>query len=209
MVTVSKRNWTRGIFSPVVQSRRDIDAWAAGAKRLQNVTIMKFGGVTKRLGSVFVYKLPDDDKETRMLPFTFSTGQSYALLFGNGTMKPITNGGAVVEDGFGITSITQANPAVVTAPFHNMLDGSELFLNGIEGMTELNGRIVTVAVIDANKFSIGIDTSDFTAFTGDDGTVRTAAPPPPVPLVVQPVTPPEEEPVTTPAFSFNFFGFNF
>lgn len=213
MASINKRNFTRGVFSPVVSARRDVDAWQAGAKRLDNVMIMKHGGVIKRPGSVFVYKLPDDDDITRLLPFTFSTNQSYALLMGNGTMKPLTGGGAVVQSGFGITAITQADPCVITAPFHSLTTGSEILLSGIVGMTELNGRVVTVTVIDADNFSINVDATQFDAFTSDDGDVRTEAPAaaPPAPDV-QEVTPDDEPPPTTPVFDLstvNFFGFTF
>lgn len=195
MATVSKRNFTRGIFSPVVQSRKDVDAWFAGAKRLTNVTLLKHGGVRKRPGTVFVYKLPDNDDETRLLPFTYSSGQSYALLFGQATMKPLALGGVVVSDGFGITGITQADPGVVTAPFHGLSTGAEVYLVGIEGMVELNYRIVTITVIDADNFSIGVDTTGYGAFTADDGTARSAPPtpppsPPPVPSPTPAPTPP-------------------
>lgn len=187
---VSKRNFTRGIFSPVVQSRRDVESWQAGARRLDNVMLMKYGGVRKRPGTLFVYALPGDDDDVRLLPFTYSPGQSYALAMGQATMKPITGGGAVVSAEFGITAITQANPGVVTAPFHGLTTGDEVYLAGILGMVELNGRVVTVTVLSPATFSIGIDTTGFGAFTGDDGTVRIGAPPaPPAPPVVPAPTP--------------------
>jgi hypothetical protein len=199
VATVSKRNFTRGIFSPVVQARRDVDAWAAGAKRLTNVTILKHGGVRKRPGTWFVYKLPENDGDTLLVPFTYAPGQSYALLFGQATMKPMALGGMVVSAGFGITAITQANPGVVTAPYHGLASGAEVFLTGIEGMTELNGRIFTVTVLTADTFSIGDDTTGYGAFTADDGTVRVGAPPaPPTPPVVPAETPPPEPPVVIP-----------
>ncbi len=190
MAAVSKRNFTRGIFSPVVQSRRDVEAWSAGARRLTNVTLLKYGGVRKRPGTRFVYKLPADDNECRLLPFTYSPGQSYALLMGQATMKPLALGGAVLSEGFGITAVSQANPGVVTAPYHDLTTGDEVYFDGIEGMTELNGRVATVTVIDPDNFSIGIDTTSFDAFTADDGTVRTKEPdPPPAPPPVPPPTP--------------------
>lgn len=192
MPTISKRNFTRGIFSPVVQSRRDVEAWNAGARRLTNVTLMKYGGVRKRPGTRFVYKLPTNDDEVRLLPFTYSPGQSYALLMGQATMKPLALGGAVLSEGFGITAITNADPGVVTAPYHDLATGAEVYLMGIEGMTELNGRVVTVTVIDPDNFSIGIDTTEFDAFTADDGDVRVGAPPPPPP------PPPVPAPTPTP-----------
>ena len=196
MATVDKRNFTRGIFSPVVQARRDVDGWNAGAKRLTNVTLLKYGGVTKRPGTLFVYKLPADDDETRLFPFTYSTGQSYALLFGQGTMKPLAGGGAVVSDCIGITGITQANPGVVTAPFHGLSTGHEVYFDGIDGMEELNGRTATITVLSADTFSIGIDTTGFGAFLGDSCTVRTAAPTPPPTVTVPPPTPAPEDPIT-------------
>lgn len=199
MEALSKRNFTRGIFSPVVQARRDVDAWQAGAARLTNVTLMKHGGVRKRMGTELVYVQKSSDDETRMLPFTFSTGQSYALLFGQSTMRPLALGGAVVSTPFGITAITRANPGVVTAPYHALATGDEVYFYGVEGMTELNGRTATITVIGANTFSININTTAFTAFTGDDGTVRTGAPtPPPSPPTVPDPTPTPSPPPTTP-----------
>lgn len=199
MATVAKRNFTRGIFSPVVQARRDVDAWGAGAKRLTNVTILKHGGVRKRPGTWFVYRLPDADDETMMLPFTYAPGQSYALLMGQATMKPMALGGMVVSAGFGITAITAADPAVVTAPYHGLATGAQVYLTGISGMTELNGRTATVTVVDDDNFSIGIDATGFGAFTADDGVVRTGAPTPPpaAPVVPAPTpapTPPDIQP---------------
>ncbi len=199
MATVSKRNFTRGIFSPVVQARKDVDSWAAGAKRLTNVTIMKHGGVRKRPGTWFVYKLPDADDETLMLPFTYAPGQSYVLLMGQASMKPMAIGGMVVGAGFGITGISKANPGVVTAPHHSLVTGAEVFLNGISGMTELNGRIFPITVLSGSTFSIGEDTTGYGTFSADDGTVRVAPPPPPPPPpTVPPVTPPPVAPEITP-----------
>lgn len=192
MATVSKRNFTRGIFSDVVQSRRDVDAWSAGARRLTNVTLLKYGGVRKRPGSRFVYRLPDDDSEGRLFPFTYSPGQSYALLMGQATMKPLALGGAVLAEGFGITAITNANPGVITAPYHGLATGDEVYLAGIEGMVELNGRVVTATVLDDDNFSIGLDTSGYGAFTADDGAVRANPPAPP------PAPPPVPAPTPTP-----------
>lgn len=199
MATLSKRNFTRGIFSPVVQARRDVEVWAAGAKRLNNVTILKHGGVRKRSGTWFVYRLPAADQDTQFLPFTYAPGQSYALLMGQATMKPIALGGMVVSAGYGITAISKANPGVVTAPFHALTTGQEVYLTGILGMTQVNGRVFTVTVLTANTFSIGVDTTAYSTFTADDGTPRGAPPAaPPTPPVVPPVTPPPVAPEVIP-----------
>lgn len=203
MATLSKRNFTRGIFSPVVYSRKDVEAWSAGAKRLTNVVLLKYGGVRKRPGTRFVYKLPDNDDVARLLPFTYSPGQSYALLMSQASMLPLALGGAVVETenaagaGFGITAITKANPGVVTAPFHGLTTGREVYLSGISGMTELNDRVFTVTVLSGNTFSIGIDTTGYGTFTADDGIVRAAPAPAPAPAPSVPAPTPAPAPAPT------------
>lgn len=59
-----------------------------------------------------------------------------------------------------ITGITQANPGVVsTGITHGFSSGQVIQISGIVGMTELNGVDLTITVIDAHNFSIGVDTS--------------------------------------------------
>jgi len=64
-----------------------------------------------------------------------------------------------------ITGITQANPGVITDVAHGRTTGDELELSAIGGMTELNGQTVTITVLTADTFSIGVDTSAYTAYT--------------------------------------------
>lgn len=71
-----------------------------------------------------------------------------------------------------ILGITQANPGVITTDgAHGLSNGDEVYLSSIGGMTELNGVAVTVTVVDADEFSIGVNTSAYTAYT-TGGTVE-------------------------------------
>lgn len=82
-----------------------------------------------------------------------------------------------------ISGITQANPGVVNAVAHGFTTGDQIILfcgtssslggNPYVGMVEINYVPVTATVIDADHFSIGIDTTTFTAFT--IGTKNTAS----------------------------------
>ena len=64
-----------------------------------------------------------------------------------------------------IDAITQANPGVVTDSAHGLSNGAWVKLS-VEGMSELDGRVVRVANASANTFELeGIDTSNFDAFT--------------------------------------------
>jgi hypothetical protein len=64
-----------------------------------------------------------------------------------------------------ITGVTNANPGVVTAPNHGLVSGQTVIINEVGGMTELNGNSYVIAVLSVNSFSIGINTTSFTAYT--------------------------------------------
>jgi uncharacterized protein (TIGR02217 family) len=65
-----------------------------------------------------------------------------------------------------IASISQANPGVVTTSTnHTLLDGDHVTLSNIFGMTQLNNQIVRVTVLSDTTFSIGVNTSAYSAFT--------------------------------------------
>jgi len=65
-----------------------------------------------------------------------------------------------------ITGATQANPCVITSASHGYSNGDIVIIEGVVGMTELNGKYYTVANQAANTFELsGIDSSGFTAYS--------------------------------------------
>lgn len=65
-----------------------------------------------------------------------------------------------------ITAISQADPGVVTSVGHGLSTGDLVFITAVTGMTELNNKIYTVTKVDNDNFSIGVDTTTFTAYAG-------------------------------------------
>lgn len=92
------------------------------------------------------------------------TSQASLVFFGPASVKTIT-------------AITKANPGVVTAAGHGFATGQliDLAIPNSAGMTQLDGKQVTITVSDADHFSIGIDTSGYTTFV-DDGATATGYP---------------------------------
>ena len=69
-----------------------------------------------------------------------------------------------------IQSISQANPCLVNCANSGLVTGDTVFIYGVEGMTEVNGGPYVITVVNANSFTLnGIDSSAFTAYTGDGG----------------------------------------
>ena len=65
-----------------------------------------------------------------------------------------------------VSGATQANPVVITATAHGFLDGDEVELLSLGGMTELNGRRFIVANKNDNDFELrGEDGTGHTAYT--------------------------------------------
>jgi hypothetical protein len=65
-----------------------------------------------------------------------------------------------------ITGIAQpTNPTQITSVGHNLTTGAVITINGVVGMTQLNGNSYTITVIDANTFSLnGVDNTAFGAY---------------------------------------------
>lgn len=76
-------------------------------------------------------------------------GNQQGFVFKNYNSGPIINDSSLF-----ITGITQANPAVVTSPNHNLLEGTIISISNVEGMTEVNGNIYRVSKPSANTFEI-------------------------------------------------------
>jgi hypothetical protein len=75
-----------------------------------------------------------------------------------------------------ITGITRANPAVVTCPAHGFAAGTPVTLTGIVGMVELNGYTGAITYLDANRFSVAVNSSGFTAYSsGGTATLAVAS----------------------------------
>ena len=85
-----------------------------------------------------------------------------------------TAGGASATYGTPITisNITQANPAIVTADGHGLADNSQVLIESVSGMTQVNGESFTILVVDVNSFQlIGVDSTAYGAYAGG-GTVQ-------------------------------------
>ena len=70
-----------------------------------------------------------------------------------------------------IASVSQANPAVVTANGHGLSSGDTVIITNVTGMQQISGITYTVTVTGANTFTIPVDASGFAA-AGSGGQVR-------------------------------------
>lgn len=76
---------------------------------------------------------------------------------------------------YAITGATQADPVVITANSHGHSNGDTVYLKNVTGMTELNGRLFTVANATTNTYELqGIDGTSYSAYiSGGESRVTT------------------------------------
>ena len=84
----------------------------------------------------------------------------------------------VVYNAKPITTITQGNPGRVTVNDHRFNNGDTARITGVVGMTQVNDKFFTITVVDANNFTIGVNTTAYTPYSSG-GSVNGYLPVPP------------------------------
>jgi hypothetical protein len=169
-VAVQLTNFTGGELSPRLDGRNDLAKYTSGCKTLQNMIVYPHGSAARRSGTSFVAEVENSAEKTRLIPFEFSTTQTYILEFGNEYIRFYKDGGAILEANKTITGITQADPGVVSITSHGFSNGDTIVISGVVGMTEVNGKRFKVANVNTNDFElqdidgVDVDTTSFTAY---------------------------------------------
>jgi len=98
-VAVQLTNFTGGELSPRLDGRNDLQKYSTGCKTLENMIIFPHGSAARRSGTQFVAEVKDSTKETRLIPFEFSTTQTYILEFGNQYIRFFKDNGQILSSG--------------------------------------------------------------------------------------------------------------
>lgn len=171
MVQQYTHSFAAGQIAPELYGRLDLTKNQTGLATALNFETMAHGPARNRSGFGYVLHAKYRDKVCAMIPFSFSTTQTYALEFGDQYMRIHTQGGTVLEASKPILGITNANPAVMNVNGHGYVDGQTVWISGPGGMTQLDTRFVTVTVLDANNFSlnslsgVAIDSTAYDVYT--------------------------------------------
>ena len=97
--TLSLNSFVSGEFSPRMDGRVDFDKYFSATKTLQNFLVSPQGSASRRVGTKFIAEVKDSTKKTRLIPFEFSTTQTYVLEFGDQYMRVFKDKGQVLSGG--------------------------------------------------------------------------------------------------------------
>ena len=146
-----------GEFSSLMLGRQDVDKYASGLYVCFNALALTQGAWTRRPGMAFLHQCRHHDKESRVIPFQYSTTQTYVLEFGENYIRFFTDHGVVTQTAQNITGITKASVAVVTySGADTYANGNRVHISGVVGMTQVNNRefVVTNVNVGANTFEL-------------------------------------------------------
>jgi len=97
--TLALTSFVSGELGAKLDGRTDFAKYATGAKTLQNFLIHPQGSATRRVGTKFIAEVKTSSKKTRLIPFEFSTVQTYILEFGDQYMRVYKDQGQVLDSG--------------------------------------------------------------------------------------------------------------
>jgi len=98
-VAAQLTNFTGGEFSPRLDGRNDLAKYSSACKTLENFVIYPHGSAARRSGTQFVSEVKDSTKSTRLIPFEFSTTQTYMLEFGDQYIRFYKDNGQILSGG--------------------------------------------------------------------------------------------------------------
>ena len=97
--TLALTSFVSGELGAKLDGRTDFAKYSTGAKTLENFLIHPQGSATRRVGTKFIAEVKDSSKKTRLIPFEFSTVQTYILEFGDQYMRVYKDQGQVLSGG--------------------------------------------------------------------------------------------------------------
>ena len=99
-------NLNAGEISPLALGRFDIQKYTNAVETMENFLGYQLGGASFRPGTVFVNEVKDSTKKVRLIPFQYSTVQSYIIEMGDLYMRFYANNGQVQSGGVEVEVVT-------------------------------------------------------------------------------------------------------
>ena len=179
-VAVDFPSFSSGEVSPNMLGRVDLARLKSSATTMRNMFVRHTGGAFSRQGTSFIGYSRQTGRSypPRLIPFQFNNDQGLVLEFGNNYMRVIFDGALVTDTTLNITAATKANPCVVTLSASTFSAGDWVYIAGVGGMTQLNGRTCVLGSPTGSNYPLedvfgnNIDSTAFTTFTSGGTAAR-------------------------------------
>lgn len=169
-------SFSTGEWAPNLNARVDLAKYHNAAALMRNFFVDYRGGASTRFGTKYILQAKNSTLPVRLIPFQASFTIGYILEFGQNYIRFYYQGAPVLETAKALTGITNANPGVLGSLAHGYSNGDWVFVNGVVGMTQVNGQYYIVAGAATNTFQLHdlngnpVNTTAYGAYTSG-GTV--------------------------------------
>lgn len=150
--------FTKGEISPQLQMRSNTDEYKGGLETATNCFSTVLGPEHRRSGTQFLAGVKDYTESPELVRYQINDTTTFILEFGDQYIRFFSPDGQILESDVSISSITKANPGVVTTgAAHGFENGDHVYITGGD-MTELNNSLIPYVV--ANKTSTTFEITD-------------------------------------------------
>lgn len=185
MVRIVQGAFNAGILSEGMYSRNDTEKFQKGLKDAVNVQVRPQGGVQNRAGTTGASR-HDTSGATAyqwLVPFAFSTVQTYQLEFSEDVVRVLRNGSYVLDTATGakslasVTTAAEADLTLTTAgDSADFAVGDLLYLDDSAGTHKLDAAILKVVSISGATVGFSVfDGTRLDTTTGSWGTLDATA----------------------------------
>ena len=176
-VAAQLSNFTAGELSPRLDGRNDLAKYSAGCATVENMVIYPHGAAARRPGTTFIAEVKTSSAKTRLIPFEFSTTQTYIIELGNQYMRFYRDNGQILSGGspfeistpyltdelFDIKFAQSADVMYITHPSHPV---KKLSRTGHTSWTLVSCNFTNGPYLDTNTSTTTITASAHTVGTG-------------------------------------------
>ena len=97
--TLALNSFVSGEFSAKLDGRQDFAKYNTSCKTLENFLVHPQGAATRRVGTQFISEVKTSANKTRLIPFEFSTTQTYIMEFGDQYIRFYKDKGQILSGG--------------------------------------------------------------------------------------------------------------
>lgn len=168
---VIQTSFASGELAPSLLARTDLNKYHAGAATMRNFFVDYRSGASTRPGTKYVKQANISSLPVRLIRFQSSVLTPYILEFGDKYVQIISNGAAVLEPPFAITGVNLGGAFGVTAPGNFFNSNDMVFISGLGGTVQANGRFYRVlgqgpTLTLGNPSGAAVNATNYTAWTG-------------------------------------------
>jgi len=136
--TFEQDSFATGKISKNVYGRKDLARRYSGLAECENFVSTQQGPLVRRPGTRFVAQAKDATTIKRMIPFQYSTDQTYQLEFGHRYIRFYKNREQIMDDGSLKSAGTSSTPFEIETPYNEYSSGTANVINGTSSTSPAN-----------------------------------------------------------------------